>query len=209
MSATERNQTQLSAKQLRCVDLLAEGRSDREAAVEVGCDRVTIWRWRREPAFRAELNARREELWRATRDRVRALLPRALDVVDDALASGDRQVALQLVRLAGVSDVLGRVGPTDAAIIAEAEKRERLRRDREQAEAEVSAAEQEANLELRRLYADAVRRSAIGCSQPSRESATRRFLMPRRGCFRRGGACLLGEPERSSAAVVFEDTGSA
>jgi hypothetical protein len=150
--ATERNATQLSQKQLRCADLLVQGLSDREAAKEVGCDRVTVWRWRQEPTFRAELNVRREELWRVTADRVRALLPRALDVLDGALADGDRRVALQLVRLAGVSETMGRVGPTDPEVIAEAEALERERRESKRAEEAVHAAERARDLELRRLF---------------------------------------------------------
>src|SRR5215831_12567595 len=76
----------LSAKQLRAVDLLAGGSSDREVADAVGCDTSTVWRWRRGNAdFAAALNARRREIWESSIDRVRSLVPRALDVIERAL----------------------------------------------------------------------------------------------------------------------------
>jgi len=154
--ATARNKVQpLNAKQLRCIDLLALGHSDREAAEEVDVERTTVWRWRTSyPAYLAELNRRREELWRSSTDRLRALLPRALDVIESAVDSGDRATALNIVKLAGLQDVdFGRTGPTNAEVIAEAEERERRRRENEQNEEEVRAAERARDLELRRLLA--------------------------------------------------------
>jgi hypothetical protein len=87
MSATGRNEPQpLTGKQMRAVDLLASGTSDRDTAEAVAVDRVTVWRWRRHDAdFQAALNARRGEVWESARDRLRALLPRAVDVLDQAL----------------------------------------------------------------------------------------------------------------------------
>jgi hypothetical protein len=147
---------QLSAKQLLCVDLLAAGCSDRQAAEEVAVDRATVWRWRTsDAAFQAELNARRQELWEATADRLRALLPRALDVIEDAIVGGDRNTAIGFIRLVGVGDIhLGRIGPTDASVIAETREGERSRRDQERAEAEVRAAERRAEFDLRRSLAE-------------------------------------------------------
>jgi hypothetical protein len=154
--ATVCNEVQaLNAKQLRAVDLLAAGASDRETAEEVGCDPSTVWRWRtRDASFRAALNARRSEIWRASVDRVRCLLPRALDVIERALDDDDRQAALSLLKLGGIASVnLGQVGPLDAQVIAEAEGREHVRREHERAEQEVRAAELKDQLEMRRLFA--------------------------------------------------------
>jgi hypothetical protein len=155
----------LTAKQLRAVDLLASGNSEREVAEMVGCDRATLWRWRkRNAAFQGALNARRDELWSTSLDRLRALMPRALAVVETAIEAGDRQSALALLRLTGIGSVdLSRVGAVDPEVIAEVEQRdrawreqERLRREQEQgdaayraAEAEVLAAERWSSLELR------------------------------------------------------------
>jgi hypothetical protein len=90
---------------------------DGEVAERLGVARSTVWRWRTaDPGFVAELNRRREELWRGSCDRLRAMLPDALDVLEEAVAAGDRQAALALVKLARLGEVdLGRVGPTDVA----------------------------------------------------------------------------------------------
>ena len=101
------------------------------------------------------MNRRREELWETSVQRLRLLLPRALDVVEAAIGDGDRQAAMGLLKLAGVGSLdLSRIGPTDAAVIAEAEAKERAWREREQAFNEVRAAEDEAELATRRFFAE-------------------------------------------------------
>lgn len=159
-AATNCNEMQrLDDRQRRAVDLLAAGVTASEVAAQLGVDRVTVWRWRREPAFIAELNARRVELWEASRDRFRALLPQAADVFGQALADGDVRAALALVKLAGLGE-FGWVGPTDVEAIAAEERRlvtaqERRRQleVQDEAEAEVRQLERNRDLELRRLLA--------------------------------------------------------
>ena len=111
-----------------------------------------VWRWRSGNAyFRAALNTRREEVWERSLDHARSLVPRALDVLEQALEAGDRQAALGLLKLAGLGAVdLSLIGPVDPDVIVTAEERERVRREREHAEADVRAAEQEATTDLRR-----------------------------------------------------------
>ena len=157
---TDCNETQrLTERQLRAVDLLAAGVSPAGVAADLGIDRVTLWRWRQEPTFIAERNGRRAELWEASRDRFRALLPSAADVLEQALAAQDVRAALALVKLLGLGE-LGHVGPTDAeTIVAEDERRqaaqERLRRseEHERAEAEVRQLQRARDLKLRRVLA--------------------------------------------------------
>jgi hypothetical protein len=85
---------------------------------------------------------------------VRALLPRALDVLGQALAEGDRPSARALLKLAGVGAIdLGRTGSTDPDVIADPDARERARRDHERTAAEVRTAEQRRDLEMRRVFA--------------------------------------------------------
>jgi hypothetical protein len=147
----------LDARHLLAVDLLAGGHPDGEVAAEVGVDRTTLWRWRTsDPAFRAELARRREELWRSSTDRLRALIPRALGVVEQAIDDGDRGAALALLKLGGVGAVnLARVSPTDADVIAESEAEHAARREHERREAEVRAAEQATELKMREMFAAA------------------------------------------------------
>lgn len=156
MTATGRNTSQpLTGKQLRAVDLLAAGSSDRETAEAVAIDRVTVWRWQRHDAFfQAALNARRAEVWESARDGLRSLLPRAIGVLGKAMEAGDSQAALALLKLAGVGDLdLGRTGPVDAEVIAERDRQELARREREAAEEEVRAAQHSADLDLQRAFA--------------------------------------------------------
>jgi hypothetical protein len=115
----------LSVAQLNAVDCLAGGQNDRETAAAVGVSRQTVTGWRRHnPFFQAALNARRREVWGGAADRLRALLPRALTVVEEALAADpDPKLALEVLKLAGLGDLVRRgeeaVGPDDPEAIVE------------------------------------------------------------------------------------------
>ena len=130
--------SKLSVAQENAVDTLVSGKTDSETAALVGVNRVTVTRWRLySPAFLAALNLRRIEVWSAGAERLRTLIPKAIDVLGSELenaASPNRvKCALELLRL--VPPSLTEIGPTDAdQIIRErvAERRERLRRAREQ-----------------------------------------------------------------------------
>jgi hypothetical protein len=113
--ATPCNGTQqLDPRHLRAVDLIALGKSDIEVARELALERSTIWRWRKDPAFQTELARRREELWSSSVDRMSALLGPTLDVLAEALDDGDRNIAMQFLKLLRVGDVaLERVRRTE------------------------------------------------------------------------------------------------
>jgi hypothetical protein len=96
----------LSLAQQSAVDLLAAGKNDTEAADALKLNRVTITRWRLySPEFRAALADQRAAVWGASADRLRALLPKALDALADALEQADGAdrvtVALAVLKLAG------------------------------------------------------------------------------------------------------------
>jgi hypothetical protein len=79
----------LTLPQQNAVDLLAAGRTDTEAAELLKLSRPCVTRWRLyDPVFQAALNVRRAEVWGAGLDRLRALIPKALDALGDALDSG-------------------------------------------------------------------------------------------------------------------------
>lgn len=144
---------ELSAKQLRAVDLVALGSTDREAAEAVGCDPSTVWRWRTgSPDFQAALNARRKEVWKTSIDRLRSLLPHALDTVEHALiVDKDARAAFALLRLAGLDAVeLDGFGHTDAGMIRAAKERELANREQE---AEIQAGHERMVLAMRRASA--------------------------------------------------------
>ena len=121
----------LSVAQLNAVECLVSGMTDGEAAEAVGVTRQTVNVWRNHhPAFIAGLNRRRLEVWGAATDKLRALVPKALGVLDASLTTDpDPRVALRIVQLAGL-DRHGRgapnlgpasIGPTDPEAVLEAE----------------------------------------------------------------------------------------
>ena len=114
----------LSVEQENAIDLLVLGKPDREVAAAVGVGRQTVCGWRNHhPGFQAELNARRLDVWGGACDRLRALLPRALDALEAAVGGEkpDWRAAAKVVELAGL-DRQGHgvpnlgpyaIGPTD------------------------------------------------------------------------------------------------
>lgn len=105
-SSTPSHHHGLSLSQQSAVDLLAAGKNDTETAEALGLNRVTVTRWRLySPEFRAALADRRAAVWGAAADRLRMLLPQALDTLADALINPETpdrvSVALAVVKLAG------------------------------------------------------------------------------------------------------------
>lgn len=97
----------LTVEQLNAIDLLVTGISDREVAEKVGVSRQTVNGWRlNNLVFQAQLNRQREEIWGISKDRMRALVPKALDRIEKTLEdAGDQngsKVALEVVRAAGL-----------------------------------------------------------------------------------------------------------
>jgi hypothetical protein len=125
----------LTIQQLNAIDLLATGKTDQETAEPVGVTRQTVNGWRNaNPYFQAALNRRRQELWGVTVDQLRALLPRAVEVLGKELelGPGSARVALDILRLAGLDRAKAPqkldtflVGPTDPETIIDAEVRRR------------------------------------------------------------------------------------
>lgn len=117
--------TTLSVEQQNAVDLLITGQADGEVATAVGVTRHTICTWRNHhPAFQAALNARRREVWSAAVDRLRELLPRAVERLESELDGPNGwRIALRLLEITGATRPagtdLGRygIGATDAQAI--------------------------------------------------------------------------------------------
>jgi hypothetical protein len=128
----------LTLPQQNAVDLLAAGKNDTETAEALGLSRVTVTRWRLySPEFRAALADQRAAIWGASADRLRALLPKALDALADALEHADDKatVALAVLKLAGPLPLVP-TGPTDPEDILRRDvdrERERIRTSRDSA----------------------------------------------------------------------------
>lgn len=77
---------QLSIEQENAIDLLLQGKSDREVAEAVGVARQTVTEWRNNNAiFVAELNRRRQEIWGSQTERLRQLVAQAVSVLEQDL----------------------------------------------------------------------------------------------------------------------------
>ena len=101
-------QYELSTEQMNAIDLLVTGLSDREVGETVGVARETVTRWRNQnPHFKAELNRQRKDIWGSNHDRLRNMLGKAIDVLDQALETGDTKVALEMLKC---MQVYGEVG---------------------------------------------------------------------------------------------------
>jgi hypothetical protein len=110
----------LTIEQENAIDLLILGRSDREVAATVGVDRTTVWSWRaHHPLFGAELNRRRLDLFRAAQHRLLALVAKAIDNVEAAVAAGDVKASVELLKAVGVYGAPVPVGETDPEVILE------------------------------------------------------------------------------------------
>lgn len=117
----------LTLAQQNAIDLLAAGLRDAEVAERTGVSRQTVNGWRNhEPAFQAALNARRADLWAGAVDRLRALLPMALEVLAERLEGArDPRFALEVLRLAAIPQAsLAHPGPTTAEDVRRAEARQ-------------------------------------------------------------------------------------
>lgn len=122
MKATKRYKGQqnreLTIDQQNAVDALVAGNNDRETAELVKVNRVTVSKWRLyDPIFQAALNQRRRETWGAAVDKLRDLLPEAIDVLASVLRnkmSRNRvKFACEILRMAQVPSQLAGIGPTD------------------------------------------------------------------------------------------------
>jgi len=84
----------LTMEQLNAIDLLIFGKTDREVAETIGVGRNTISKWYKNAFFVAELNARREELWKYAKLRLKCLAHEAVDVLSNGLHSADEKTAI-------------------------------------------------------------------------------------------------------------------
>src|SRR4051812_14230188 len=90
----------LTTAQLNAIDLLVTGKTDQEVADIIGVNRVTITKWRNyDIYFQAELNKRRKEIWGASIDRIRALVPKAMERLEKEVdGENGWKVALEVIK---------------------------------------------------------------------------------------------------------------
>jgi hypothetical protein len=113
----------LTGLQTSAIDLLVSGKNDRETAELLNLCRSTVTKWRLyDPVFQAALNQRRADIWGAGVARLQSLIPRALDILADALEKGlppARVKAASIILTLAKLPLTAPTGPTDAAQIIE------------------------------------------------------------------------------------------
>ena len=105
--------TLLTPQQLAAVDALATGRNVTSTAEAVKVSRQTVSEWlHHDAAFQAALNMRRQELWNDSADRLRSMVPQALDELGRWFRSHKGlEAAVHVLKAAGVYNL---PVPTDA-----------------------------------------------------------------------------------------------
>src|SRR5207302_6165154 len=92
----------LRARQELAVRELVEGRTMADAARVAGVGRSTLYRWLREPEFRARLNAFRADVDEVTRTMLHAKAIDAAQLLGDAVEGGDVKSAIALLKGLGL-----------------------------------------------------------------------------------------------------------
>lgn len=138
--ATRRNKEQqiegLTVAQQNAVDALACGKNDTETAELVGVHRVTVTKWRRYSLpFQAALNRHRSDIWSAGVDRLRSLLPKAMETLGELLEEGPPELrlkaALAVANLCPLEAGAFQTGPADDELLLDAEtmrRRDRMKK---------------------------------------------------------------------------------
>ncbi len=100
------NRDTLSDRQRAAIELLLAGKTFASVAERVEVTPSALYGWRRDEAFRAELDRRRRELWDGAAERLRALVHPALDVLEaevrDEYDRSRIRAAGMILRLAGL-----------------------------------------------------------------------------------------------------------
>ncbi len=130
-SDTSGHEKTLTLAQQNAIDRLIAGGNDSEAAEAAGVTRQTVNTWRNhEPSFIAELNARRQDLHGAHIERLRAMVPKALDCMEWFFEYGDPKekmaAAVHVLRAASLYGVAAPGGHTDPEIVKAAQVNEKL-----------------------------------------------------------------------------------
>jgi hypothetical protein len=121
---------ELSEQQQAAVELLAAGKTDTDTASALSLPGDCVVKWRmHDPVFHAALNARRAEAWRTGIDRLRSMVPKALDALADELNRADNpercKVALDILRMAKLMDISPQGPEQPETIVRLAVNRER------------------------------------------------------------------------------------
>jgi len=122
-TANGRPTGELTIGQRNAIDVLILGGTHHAAATAAGVTRPTVTGWANHDAqFQATLNQARAALWAEATDKLRAMVPRALEVLEVNLEGNpDPKVALDILKLAGIGGAVPTsIGPTTVGEIEDA-----------------------------------------------------------------------------------------
>jgi hypothetical protein len=112
---------QVTERQSSAIDLLLSGQSDSAVANTLGLHRTSIARWRaHHPGFKAELTRRRAESFGSEVERLRSLVGKAIDVLENSLNDGKHSLtaAQAILKLSGMAQLAPpQIAPDDAETI--------------------------------------------------------------------------------------------
>lgn len=111
------NSATLDPQRSRALELVLEGRQDSEIALVLNVDRSTVWRWRQEAPFRAELLYRGEQIAHSAGMAMERLVGKAIGVLEAVLDDASAPMA---ARIKAATEVLDRNG-----IVSDESKRNR------------------------------------------------------------------------------------
>ena len=121
-SANRQTIDDLTEQQIACIEHLLAGQTKRQAAEAVGVNASTLSAWLQEPAFVAQLNARRKDVHQANTERLRDMASKAIDVIEQALESENEAVKLraasQVLKALRLADIEPPKGPETAKGVA-------------------------------------------------------------------------------------------
>ncbi len=91
----------LKPNQVKAIELLVSGKSDRKVAETIEVSRETVTRWRTNPYFSSELNKQRNALFSTAMRRLWGLTQKAIDNLEALIEDGDRSASLDLLKMIG------------------------------------------------------------------------------------------------------------
>jgi translation initiation factor RLI1 len=117
----------LTPQQETAADLLAFGATVTDAAATIKVSRQTVSEWLNHHAgFQAVLNARRRELFAENQERLRSLIPKALETLEGSLGD-ERQAMAAAVHILKAAGLYGLPEPSGSIHVDEIESAERTR----------------------------------------------------------------------------------
>jgi len=84
--------TNLNKNQLLAIPMVANGMTGKAIAKELKVTEETVSRWKQVPEFQAGVNAILKDTMESARDRLRCLVGKALDTLEDAIDGDDLSI---------------------------------------------------------------------------------------------------------------------